>query len=86
MGLDSACVKWFRSYLTNRHQVVILQNVLSDSLPIKCGVPQGSILGPLLFMCYINDMCTCVNDSKLLLYADDSVVMYSGSNVMRLGA
>ena len=80
MGLDSACVKWFRSYLSNRHQVVTVQTVLSDSLPIKCGVPQGSILGPILFMCYINDMCTCVNESKLLLYADDSVLLYSDTN------
>ena len=80
MGLDSACIKWFRSYLTNRHQVVTMQKVISDSLPIKCGVPQGSILGPILFMCYINDMCICVKNSKLLLYADDSVLLYSDTN------
>ena len=42
LGLDSACVKWFRSYLSNRHQVVTMQTVLSDSLPIKWGVPQGA--------------------------------------------
>ena len=76
IGLDSSCIKWFRSYLTNRHQVVTMQKVILDSLPIKCGVPQGSILGPILFMCYINDVCICVNNSKLLLYADDSVLLY----------
>ena len=85
MGLDSSCVKWFKSYFTNRHQVVTMQKVLSDSLPIKCGVPQGSILGPILFMCYINDMCSCVNGSKLLLYADDSVLLYSDTNSKTIG-
>ena len=73
MGLDSACIKWFRSYLTKRHQVVTMQKVMSDSLPTKCGVPQGSILGPILFMRYINDI-------YLNYYADDSVLLYSDTN------
>ena len=75
MGIDS--VDWFRSYLTGREQIVQVNKVDSDPLPISCGVPQGSILGPLLFLCYINDMAVSV-DCKLLLYADDSALLVSG--------
>ena len=80
LGFNKANLEWFRSYLSNRHQLVSIRNVHSELLPIKCGVPQGSILGPILFTSYINDMCICLHDCKLLLYADDSVLLYSSSN------
>ena len=71
-----ACVGWFESYLKNRLQVVTLDGV--NSLPgnVQCGVPQGSILGPLLFLCYVNDMPISIK-CKLLLYADDSALLVS---------
>ena len=67
---------WFSSYLSNRRQCVEVNGVRSDFLPVTCGVPQGSILGPQLFLLYINDMITSV-DCKLSLYADDSALLFS---------
>ena len=75
MGVKN--VKWFQSYLTGRKQLVNMNGSESDYLDIKCGVPQGSILGPLLFLCYPNDMSISINlDCKLLLYADDSTILF----------
>ena len=76
MGLES--VEWFRSYLSERSQVVNIGKTLSEPLDVTCGVPQGSLLGPLLFLCYINDMEISVDSNcKLLLYADDSAILFS---------
>ena len=76
MGIKS--VDWFRSYLSHRNQIVQVNDTVSDPSLVTCGVPQGSILGPLLFLCYINDMELSIShDSKLLLYADDSAILYS---------
>ena len=47
---------WFLNYLSNRTQTVFMDNIASDSAKVTCGVPQGSILGPLLYLCYVNDM------------------------------
>ena len=77
MGIDS--VEWFRSYLSGRKQIVHVKKVDFDPLQISCGVPQDSILGPLLFLCYVNDMVASV-DCKLLLYADDSALLVSDKN------
>ncbi|XP_052237992.1 histone-lysine N-methyltransferase EHMT2-like [Dreissena polymorpha] len=66
------------SYLTDRTQLVHTNKVSSNSLEVTCGVPQGSILGPLLFLCYVKDMPTCIDtDCKLILYADDSVILFA---------
>ena len=74
MGVSS--VEWFRSYLCDRTQIVNVNQVDSAPLNISCGVPQGSIFGPLLFLCYVNDMPISV-DCKVLLYADDSALLVS---------
>ena len=65
-------------YLSNRNQVVCVNNSQSDPPLVICGVPQGSILGPLLFLCYVNDMEISISSEiKLLLYADDSAILFS---------
>ena len=69
--------KWFESYLKGRKQMVVVNDVSSETGEVTCGVPQGSILGPLLFLCYVNDMPISVK-CKLLLYADDSALIVSG--------
>ncbi len=71
IGVDSILLNWFSSYLSNRRQRVVLPGTKSDWNVINAGVPQGSILGPLLFLIYINDI---VNDiqSNIRLFADDT--------------
>ena len=74
---------WFESYLMNRSQCVDVSGSRSEFLPVSCGVPQGSILGPLLFLIYINDMNISLS-CKLSLYADDSALLFAhrDSNVI----
>ena len=80
LGLGQDVVRWFRYYLSDRRQLVDVSGVLSSSAAISCGVPQGSILGPLLFLIYVNDMSGAVNH-KLLLYADDSAILVADKSV-----
>ena len=73
IGLSDTATSWIKSYLTNRVTFVEIEGYKSSERYIKCGVPQGSILGPLLFLIYINDMPQSVN-CDLMLYADDSCI------------
>ena len=75
VGVDS--VDWFASYLIDRSQCVEVSGIRSGFLSVSCGVPQGSILGPLLFLIYINDMSISL-DCNLSLYADDSALFFAG--------
>ena len=74
IGLSNDIVKWFQSYLSGRQQLVDVAGTFSSCENITCGVPQGSILGPLLFLIYVNDMSGVIGN-KLLLYADDSAIL-----------
>ena len=80
MGVGQIVVQWFKSYLSGREQLVSIADKRSDFRTVSCGVPQGSILGPLLFLIYVNDMKAAVK-CKLLLYADDSALLVSGKDV-----
>ena len=73
-GASGKELKWFISYLQNRKQFVSLENVSSSYYQITTGVPQGSILGPLLFLIYVNDLSNCCN-LQYLMYADDTCVL-----------
>ena len=75
-------IGWFNSYLSNRLFRVNLGKCYSDLSNITCGVPQGSILGSLLFLIYVNDMLQAVK-SNLFLYADDSCLIFSGKGCYR---
>ena len=80
IGFSDHTVKWFQSYLSNRKFMVNLENSFSEVSSISCGVPQGSILGPLLFLIYVNDMPMAVK-YNLFLYADDTCLVFPSKNV-----
>ena len=67
--------------MTNRTQQVQIGNVLSDKCPVKYGVPQASILGPLLFILYINDLPWSISNCNTDMYVDDSTIHISGKNI-----
>ena len=76
-GVDNDALQWFGSYLNDRQQVVKLGNKHSSAAFIRHGLPQGSILGPLLFITFINDLPLYVTSSNVDLYADDTTLTSS---------
>ena len=83
-GIRGNTLKWFQSYLTDRSQYVTYDGIESKVLPIKYGVPQGSILGPLLFIIYMNDIFNVSNFPFTILYADDTCVTLDGKSLENL--
>ena len=87
LGMNRSAVQWFRSYLTMRTQSVCTNGVVSEPQPISFGVPQGSVLGPLLFIIYINDLPLAVQGCRVELYhADDTLVYFASKSVSEIQA
>lgn len=76
-GIESVELEWIKDYLFNRSQTVIFDNVKSSPLPVTHGVPQGSVIGPLLFNILINDISQVVDKAEIILYADDTAIYYA---------
>ena len=76
-GVKGTELNWFHDYLSNRSQFVEISGIKSDITFSKTGVPQGSILGPLLFLIYMNDISSCTDNFKFILYADDTTLYTS---------
>lgn len=79
-GICGDLLRWFSSYIDNRSQAVVLNNYISSWVPVPSGVPQGSLLGPLLFIIYVADIDSCFLSSKLLCFADDMKVFSTVSS------
>ena len=83
-GIRGIVLEWFKNYITKRYQCVRYNNELSEKKEMKCGVPQGSILGPLLFLIYINDICNSSELVSFILFADDTNLLMSHLNLNTL--
>ena len=84
IGIRGVAYDWLANYLTNRKQYVLYNGTESSVKQIVCGVPQGAILAPLLFLLYINDLANVSNMVKLVLFADDTNLYMSGGNIEQL--
>ena len=73
-GIRGMTMKWFTNYLFNRSPIYEVEGQRSEPQPLACGVPQGSILGPLMFFTYFNDFESCLKHSKVVKFADDTVI------------
>ena len=83
-GIRGSALDWFRSYLSNRQQFVTYNGVSSGTKVLKCGVPQGSILGPLLFLIYINDLANTCKHTMPIFFADVSNLFINGKDVSKI--
>jgi hypothetical protein len=80
-GVRGLTLTWFKNYLMNRKQIVKFKQENSKEMKITTGVPQGSVLGPLLFLLYINDIQNCSDVVSFVLFADDTNAFYSNSGI-----
>lgn len=83
-GIRGIAKQWLQSYLAERPQFVQIEHYRSEQRILKCGVPQGSILGPTLFIMYINDIVKISQLMKFVLFADDTNIICSGNNLEQL--
>ena len=83
-GIRGVSNDWFKSYLSDRNQFISINGYNSDLMPIDCGVPQGSVLGPLLFLIYINDLHKAIQYCKVHHFADDTNLFHTSKSVKNL--
>ena len=81
-GVRGLALDWFKNYLNSICQYVMYNGIKSYQSQVTCGVPQGSILGPLLFLIYVNDLHKVIKNAFLLLFADDSNLFYTGNDMV----
>jgi hypothetical protein len=83
-GIRGHVLNWFKSYLLNRNQFTYVNGISSSYLETKCGVPQGSVLGPLLFLVYINDISFATKQGRISLFADDTNIFIVANDLCTL--
>ena len=82
-GSRASVIKWFEPYLSNRMFLVCI-DVFSEAGKLKYGVPQDSLLGPLLFLLYVNDLPQSLSDASFYLYTDDTCIFYQHDDVKKI--
>ena len=75
-GISGQITIWITSLFANRTQTVLLENTTSENIAVTSGVPQGTVLGPILFLIYINDLPDYIKHSQIRLFADDNIILY----------
>ena len=83
LGITGSTLAWFKSYLSERKQIVDINGTFSSEMEINCSIMQGSSLGPILFLCFINDFPSSTI-LKVYMFADDTTCLMAGTNIEEL--